>query len=68
MLVDFLLICFLFSAHIQQLTTQPNAQPNAPAEQKLRRQKEMMEQMLNQKVLKYLYIWNKNVSNCFLFM
>lgn len=50
-----LLIMVYFSAHLQQLTAQPNAQQNSPIEQKLRRQKDTMEIMLNQKVTYYDY-------------
>lgn len=42
--------CTKLNAHLQQLSTQPPSQQNQGTEQKLRRQKEMMEQMLNQKI------------------
>lgn len=37
-------------AHLQHLQTQPQNEQNVELERKLRRQKEMLEQMLNQKV------------------
>ncbi|GLV38891.1 Signal-transducer and activator of transcription protein at 92E [Carabus blaptoides fortunei] len=42
--------CTKLNAHLQQLTTQPQSQQATTSEQKLIRQKEMMEQMLNQKI------------------
>jgi hypothetical protein len=40
---------YLPTAHLQHLQTQPQNQQNVELEKKLRRQKEMLEQMLNQK-------------------
>jgi len=40
----------LSAAHLQHLHTQPQNQQNVELEKKLRRQKDMLEQMLNQKV------------------
>ncbi|XP_066996363.1 signal transducer and activator of transcription 5B isoform X2 [Anabrus simplex] len=42
--------CTKLNAHLQHLQTQPKNQQNVELENKLRRQKEMLEQMLNQKV------------------
>lgn len=42
--------CTKLNAHLSQLSSQPNSQQNVLLEQKLRKQKEMMETMLNQKV------------------
>ncbi|PNF23502.1 Signal transducer and activator of transcription 5B [Cryptotermes secundus] len=42
--------CTKLNAHLQHLQTQPQNQQNVELEKKLRRQKEMLEQMLNQKV------------------
>jgi tmRNA-binding protein len=48
---------YLFTAHLQHLQTQPQNQQNVELEKKLRRQKEMLEQMLNQKVsINYLFL------------
>lgn len=41
---------YLSTAHLQHLQTQPQNEQNVELERKLRRQKEMLEQMLNQKV------------------
>jgi len=42
--------CTKLNAHLQHLQTQPQNEQNVELERKLRRQKEMLEQMLNQKV------------------
>jgi hypothetical protein len=48
---------YLSAAHLQHLQTQPQNQQNVELEKKLRRQKEMLEQMLNQKVsINYLFL------------
>ncbi|KDR18762.1 hypothetical protein L798_06440 [Zootermopsis nevadensis] len=41
---------YLCTAHLQHLQTQPQNQQNVELEKKVRRQKDMLEQMLNQKV------------------
>lgn len=46
----FILINYFFLAHISHLQNQPQNQTNIDLDKKLRRQKEMMEQMLSQKV------------------
>jgi hypothetical protein len=52
---------YLSTAHLQHLQTQPQNQQNVELEKKLRRQKEMLEQMLNQKVsINYLFL-NLNI-------